>query len=144
MFLIGHINKEGSLAGPKILEHMVDTVLQFEGDRNHVYRILRTVKNRFGSAAEAHIKPPKRKAREIRIPRKNSSPGSFQPPPKMVKANRLIDINADRKQKKQKAQTNFTARLGSSTRQKNTLLPMSKRLWLTSTKFADDVSHKPF
>jgi len=44
VFLIGHINKEGSIAGPKVLEHMVDTVLQFEGDRNHVYRILRTIK----------------------------------------------------------------------------------------------------
>ncbi|MGY8988717.1 MAG: AAA family ATPase, partial [Flavobacteriales bacterium] len=45
VFLIGHINKDGAIAGPKILEHMVDTVLQFEGDRHHVYRILRTVKN---------------------------------------------------------------------------------------------------
>ena len=52
VFLIGHINKEGSIAGPKVLEHMVDTVLQFEGDRNHVYRILRTIKNRFGSTFE--------------------------------------------------------------------------------------------
>jgi len=52
VFLIGHINKEGSIAGPKVLEHMVDTVLQFEGDRNHVYRILRTIKNRFGSTSE--------------------------------------------------------------------------------------------
>ncbi len=51
VFLIGHITKDGSLAGPKILEHMVDTVLQFEGDRNHMYRILRTIKNRFGSAS---------------------------------------------------------------------------------------------
>ena len=55
VFLIGHINKEGSLAGPKILEHMVDTVLQFEGDRNHIYRILRTIKNRFGSASELGV-----------------------------------------------------------------------------------------
>ena len=47
--LVGHITKEGSIAGPKILEHMVDTVLQFEGDRNHVYRLLRAQKNRFGS-----------------------------------------------------------------------------------------------
>lgn len=53
--LIGHINKEGSIAGPKILEHIVDTVLQFEGDRNHVYRILRTKKNRFGSTDEMGI-----------------------------------------------------------------------------------------
>jgi Predicted ATP-dependent serine protease len=45
-FIIGHINKEGSLAGPKVLEHMVDTVLQFEGDRNHFYRIVRSIKNR--------------------------------------------------------------------------------------------------
>lgn len=55
VFLIGHITKDGSIAGPKILEHMVDTVLQFEGDRNHVYRILRSIKNRFGAAAELGI-----------------------------------------------------------------------------------------
>lgn len=55
VILIGHITKEGSLAGPKILEHMVDTVLQFEGDRNYVYRILRALKNRFGSTAELGI-----------------------------------------------------------------------------------------
>ena len=55
VFLIGHITKDGSLAGPKILEHMVDTVLQFEGDRNHMYRILRTIKNRFGSASELGV-----------------------------------------------------------------------------------------
>jgi DNA repair protein RadA/Sms len=55
VFLIGHITKEGSLAGPKLLEHMVDTVLQFEGDRNHVYRILRSQKNRFGSTSELGI-----------------------------------------------------------------------------------------
>jgi DNA repair protein RadA/Sms len=53
--LIGHITKEGSIAGPKILEHMVDVVLQFEGDRNHTYRILRAQKNRFGSTAELGI-----------------------------------------------------------------------------------------
>lgn len=55
IFLIGHITKDGQIAGPKILEHMVDTVLQFEGDRNHVYRILRTTKNRFGSTSEMGI-----------------------------------------------------------------------------------------
>ena len=55
VFLIGHITKEGSLAGPKILEHMVDTVLQFEGDHNHAYRILRATKNRFGSTSELGI-----------------------------------------------------------------------------------------
>lgn len=55
VFLIGHITKEGALAGPKILEHMVDTVLQFEGDHNHVYRILRATKNRFGSTSELGI-----------------------------------------------------------------------------------------
>jgi DNA repair protein RadA/Sms len=55
IFLIGHITKDGSLAGPKVLEHMVDTVLQFEGDRNHVYRLLRTTKNRFGSTNELGI-----------------------------------------------------------------------------------------
>lgn len=55
VFLIGHINKEGNIAGPKLLEHMVDTVLQFEGDRHYAYRILRTLKNRFGSTAELGI-----------------------------------------------------------------------------------------
>ncbi|MGM1056327.1 MAG: DNA repair protein RadA [Bacteroidota bacterium] len=55
VILIGHITKEGSIAGPKVLEHMVDTVLQFEGDRNHVYRILRAHKNRFGSTHELGI-----------------------------------------------------------------------------------------
>ncbi len=55
VILIGHITKEGSIAGPKILEHMVDVVLQFEGDRNHTYRILRAQKNRYGSTAELGI-----------------------------------------------------------------------------------------
>lgn len=55
VILIGHITKEGNIAGPKILEHMVDVVLQFEGDRNHTYRILRAQKNRFGSTAELGI-----------------------------------------------------------------------------------------
>jgi DNA repair protein RadA/Sms len=55
VFLIGHITKEGALAGPKVLEHMVDVVLQFEGDRNHMYRLLRTIKNRFGSTNELGI-----------------------------------------------------------------------------------------
>ena len=55
VFLIGHITKDGNLAGPKILEHMVDAVLQFEGDRNYGYRILRSVKNRFGSTSEIGI-----------------------------------------------------------------------------------------
>jgi DNA repair protein RadA/Sms len=55
VFLIGHITKDGVIAGPKILEHMVDTVLQFEGDRHHIYRILRAMKNRFGSTAELGI-----------------------------------------------------------------------------------------
>ncbi|MCK5816303.1 MAG: DNA repair protein RadA [Flavobacteriaceae bacterium] len=55
VLLIGHINKDGNIAGPKLLEHMVDVVLQFEGDRNHTYRILRAQKNRFGSTAELGI-----------------------------------------------------------------------------------------
>jgi DNA repair protein RadA/Sms len=55
VFLVGHITKDGSLAGPKVLEHMVDTVLQFEGDRHLAYRILRTTKNRFGSTSEIGI-----------------------------------------------------------------------------------------
>src|SRR5206468_7704836 len=55
VFLIGHITKDGTIAGPKILEHIVDTVLQFEGDRHYAYRIIRTLKNRFGSTAELGI-----------------------------------------------------------------------------------------
>lgn len=55
VILIGHITKDGNIAGPKILEHMVDTVLQFEGDRNHIFRILRALKNRFGSTSELGI-----------------------------------------------------------------------------------------
>lgn len=55
IILVGHITKEGAIAGPKILEHMVDTVLQFEGDRNHIYRILRANKNRFGATSEIGI-----------------------------------------------------------------------------------------
>ena len=55
VFLIGHITKDGSIAGPKILEHIVDTVLQFEGDRHYGFRILRTIKNRFGSSSELGI-----------------------------------------------------------------------------------------
>ena len=53
--MIGHINKEGSIAGPKLLEHIVDAVLQFEGDRNYAYRIIRNIKNRFGSTQEIGI-----------------------------------------------------------------------------------------
>ena len=55
VFLVGHITKDGQIAGPKILEHMVDVVLHFEGDRNHIYRILRTQKNRFGPTSEIGI-----------------------------------------------------------------------------------------
>jgi DNA repair protein RadA/Sms len=55
VILIGHINKEGEIAGPKLLEHIVDTVLQFEGDRNYTHRLLRTIKNRFGSALELGV-----------------------------------------------------------------------------------------
>lgn len=55
IFIIGHINKDGNIAGPKILEHIVDTVLQFEGDKNHMYRVLRSIKNRFGSTSEIGI-----------------------------------------------------------------------------------------
>ena len=53
--MIGHVTKEGDIAGPRILEHMVDTVLHFEGDKNHLYRLLRTVKNRFGPAQEVGV-----------------------------------------------------------------------------------------
>jgi DNA repair protein RadA/Sms len=55
VLLIGHINKDGNIAGPKVLEHIVDTVLQFEGDRHYMYRILRNIKNRFGNASELGI-----------------------------------------------------------------------------------------
>ena len=55
IFLVGHVTKDGSIAGPKLLEHMVDTVLYFEGDRNHIFRILRAVKNRFGSTNEIGV-----------------------------------------------------------------------------------------
>lgn len=55
VILIGHITKEGSIAGPKVLEHIVDTVLQFEGDQHYMYRILRSIKNRFGSTSELGI-----------------------------------------------------------------------------------------
>ncbi len=55
VILVGHINKEGSIAGPKVLEHIVDAVLQFEGDRHYMYRILRSIKNRFGSTSELGI-----------------------------------------------------------------------------------------
>jgi len=55
IFLIGHVTKEGTIAGPKVLEHMVDTVLSFEGDRSHTYRLLRTVKNRFGPSQELGV-----------------------------------------------------------------------------------------
>ena len=65
VILIGHINKEGSIAGPKVLEHIVDTVLQFEGDQHYMYRILRSIKNRFGSTAELGIANLKRIVPEI-------------------------------------------------------------------------------
>ena len=54
-FLVGHVTKKGTIAGPRVLEHMVDTVLYFEGDRHHAYRILRSVKNRFGAANEIGV-----------------------------------------------------------------------------------------
>ena len=54
-FLVGHVTKEGQLAGPKVLEHLVDTVLSFEGERGHAFRALRTTKNRFGSATEVGV-----------------------------------------------------------------------------------------
>lgn len=69
VFLIGHITKDGSIAGPKVLEHMVDTVLHFEGDRNYDYRILRSVKNRFGSTSELGIYEMKQSGlREVNNP----------------------------------------------------------------------------
>lgn len=69
VILVGHINKEGSIAGPKVLEHIVDTVLQFEGDRQYLYRILRPVKNRFGSTSEIGIyEMVQRGLREVKNP----------------------------------------------------------------------------
>jgi DNA repair protein RadA/Sms len=64
VFLVGHVTKEGAIAGPRLLEHMVDTVLYFEGDRNHVYRILRAVKNRYGSTNEIGVFEMKEKGLE--------------------------------------------------------------------------------
>jgi DNA repair protein RadA/Sms len=55
VFLVGHITKDGQIAGPKVLEHMVDVVLNFDGDRNHLFRLLRANKNRFGSTSEIGI-----------------------------------------------------------------------------------------
>ena len=63
-FLVGHVTKEGAIAGPRLLEHMVDTVLYFEGDRSHVFRILRAVKNRFGSTNEIGVFEMKEKGLE--------------------------------------------------------------------------------
>ncbi len=63
-FLVGHVTKEGAIAGPRLLEHMVDTVLYFEGDRNHIFRILRAVKNRFGSTNEIGVFEMKEKGLE--------------------------------------------------------------------------------
>ena len=69
VILVGHINKDGAIAGPKVLEHIVDTVLQFEGDRQYLYRILRTIKNRFGSTSEIGIyEMVARGLREVRNP----------------------------------------------------------------------------
>lgn len=64
VFLVGHVTKEGAIAGPRLLEHMVDTVLYFEGDRSHVFRILRAVKNRFGSTNEIGVFEMKEKGLE--------------------------------------------------------------------------------
>ena len=55
LFLVGHVTKEGAIAGPRVLEHMVDTVLYLEGERFHTYRLLRSVKNRFGSTNEVGV-----------------------------------------------------------------------------------------
>ncbi len=69
VILVGHINKDGAIAGPKVLEHIVDTVLQFEGDRQYLYRILRSIKNRFGSTSEIGIYEMVQKGlREVKNP----------------------------------------------------------------------------
>src|SRR5690606_34833029 len=68
-FLVGHVTKQGSIAGPRVLEHMVDTVLHFEGDRHHAYRIVRSVKNRFGAANEIGVfEMSENGLREVRNP----------------------------------------------------------------------------
>ena len=69
VILVGHINKDGAIAGPKVLEHIVDTVLQFEGDRQYLYRLLRAIKNRFGSTSEIGIyEMADRGLREVKNP----------------------------------------------------------------------------
>lgn len=68
VLLIGHINKEGSIAGPKVLEHIVDTVLQFEGDQHYVPGILRSIKNRFGSTSELGIYEMRHGLRQVSNP----------------------------------------------------------------------------
>lgn len=71
VILVGHINKDGAIAGPKVLEHIVDTVLQFEGDRQYLYRILRSIKNRFGSTNEIGIYEMAQKGlKEVKNPRR--------------------------------------------------------------------------
>ncbi len=89
LFLVGHITKEGAVAGPKVLEHMVDTVLYFEGDRYHLYRILRSQKNRFGPAGEIGVfEMTGRGLREIRNPSQMfmSGLGSDHAPGRVVSA----------------------------------------------------------
>ena len=78
VFVIGHVNKEGSIAGPKVLEHMVDCVLYFEGDRHMAYRILRAAKNRFGATNEIGVfeMEDERTAARCRIPRRCCCPAA--------------------------------------------------------------------
>src|SRR5690625_3741438 len=71
IFIVGHVTKEGAIAGPRMLEHMVDVVLYFEGERHHTYRILRSVKNRFGSTNEMGILDRKSK-RLVEVDRKST------------------------------------------------------------------------
>jgi len=81
-FLVGHVTKDGAIAGPKLLEHMVDTVLYFEGDRNHIFRVLRAVKNRFGSTNEIGVFEMKDKGLdEVANPRRSSFPSGRRLPP---------------------------------------------------------------
>jgi len=89
LFLVGHITKDGSVAGPKVLEHMVDTVLYFEGDRYHLYRILRSQKNRFGPAGEIGVfEMTGTGLREVRNPSRifMSADGSDEAPGRVVSA----------------------------------------------------------
>ena len=81
--LVGHVTKDGQIAGPRVVEHMVDTVLYFEGERGHQFRILRAVKNRFGAADEIGVfeMTGRRAGRRSPTPRRCSCPSAASPAP---------------------------------------------------------------